>query len=187
MFRAIIHITFVALVFLVPIAAGQSSPTWEKVSSADGRFEVSFPAAASRDVKHLKTASGDYAQMTTYKAEYRDGAFFVTYTDFPYQIDDPQFALEKIQEGFIGGVNAKVVSASASTFMGHPARTFQARTEIQGQSIRFTVKAFVVDRRVYQIAVGRFESRMDEPENDRFLSSFRITSLPEKGRGLTAE
>ena len=187
MFKAIIYAALVTLVCLVPAASAQTAPSWQKLVSADGKFEVSFPAEASRDVKHVKTASGDFAEFTTYKAEYRDGAFFVTYADFPYEIEDPAYALVQSQKGFLNGANATAVSASTATFMGYPARVFQARTEVQGEVIMFSVRAYVVDRRLYQVAVGRFESRISEPENARFLSSFRITARPEPGRRLVGE
>ncbi len=175
MHRSFFISALISLTLLTAAAFGQSTPAWQKVTSAEGKFEVSFPFKPESGQNSFGVGENK-VKMTLFTAEVPEGAFLVTYMDFNSDITDPNEALSLAQKLSVGSVDGTLLSSSATTFMGHPAREFKLRIELTDDLIMVAwVKAVLVERRLYQIAVVTSEANINGPMFSQFVSSFRLS------------
>lgn len=145
----------------------------EAFTSDDGSFKINFPKKPKKAVAPVETEAGK-VDMTTYMYEEEAFAYMVAYTDYPSLIIDatePYSLLEKGKDGFIATMALEITKENSKSDLGDvPGIYFEAA----GNGYFSVAQEFLVENRLYQIAILRGDRAPNEKEIKEFVKSFEF-------------
>jgi hypothetical protein len=141
---------------------------WATYSSVAGRFSMLFPGQPILKEQPVDSTAG---KVTNYVlvASLGSTAFLASYADYPPLNDDPQAVLDRVRDGAVSGVKGTLTKSIAITLKGYPGREFQA----SGEDMRATFRIYLVNNRLYQMAVVCPPDAPTDQVRD-FLNSFDL-------------
>jgi hypothetical protein len=96
--------------------------------------------------------------------------FVVSYADLPPPTSKSEGLLDKVRKGVIDGIKGTLISSSNITHKSYRGREFQASSD----SGVYTSKIFLVNARLYQLAVVAVPGKVAAEDVHRFLNSFDL-------------
>lgn len=174
--RNVLLVGLVVIVSLVP-AFGQQSG-WVKVTSETGKFSVLMPGTQAPEEKAQTVATEtkvpEAAPYSTHLwiAPTDKGIFLVGYVAYaPGYHPSAQSELEANRDNFVKGINAKLISSSATSLGAFPGVEFICESDTR----TFKTRVFMVGSRPYQVTAGTNKGIDDSANVEKFLSSFKVT------------
>ena len=159
------------LVFL-PRSSGQSS--WKLFTSVEGNFSAMMPGTPTEETKPITTESGREAQQHNFIVDKGPTAYFVSYTEYPYDVEDSEQALDHSRDGFLKGIKGHLISERSVTISGYKGRAIKAQTD--NEKYVAYLRQYVVKRRLYQVLIMAENSYTTTTMDDDFFTSFRLVS-----------
>ncbi|NJO84566.1 MAG: hypothetical protein HC828_18535, partial [Blastochloris sp.] len=149
---------------------------WQEVTSEEGNFSALMPGDPEEMSETIPTDIGDveanFVQVATEEAAYQ-----VVYSDYPEEM----IANADIDEIFAGAINGalenidgELVSEEVIDIDGNPGREFVAEAALEGISITYQGRYFLVENRLYQVFVVGDASSMAEEDITLFIDSFML-------------
>ncbi len=164
-------ISALVAVSLMGAAFVEDGTEWTEFTSQDGRFSISFHGKPIEREQEIPTPVGNLtAKMFIGFGAHRDGTFVAAYNDYPNQVD-AETRLEAVKSGIIGRLKAKIISEKKITHDTYPGREVLLDAPSIG---RYRTRFYMVDLRLYQLAVGGTENFVKSEEADQFLDSFKL-------------
>lgn len=156
---------------------------WEEFKSYDGQFRVRTPGPLRHRIDTVKTAVGPIAYHTFMfvmgKEAYAENVFYmVSYCDYPegaLHADSTELIsdfLDATVEEAVQAVRGELIYQQAVEVDGFPGRFWRIHYRDGGAIIK--TKAFLVNRRYYQIQTAMTREMGLNRASDVFLDSFRI-------------
>jgi hypothetical protein len=150
---------FLALIVFAISGFAQTQPQqaapeefWKEFSSAAGRFKVSLPGNPTKTSTTIKLSLGNIKRHTfTLWAGF--GTFFVSYSDLPVNLDEPDDIKEFLDHHWEKDEvvsQGKLLSRTEIELDGYPGREFIVETP----KSTFRMRYYLVGQRFYQIAVS---------------------------------
>ena len=161
---------------IVRATAGRAAdiPGWTEVSDAAGRFSVLMPGAPSRETERINDPWGE---MRLFHFTLRNGPIeklAVEYLDLP----EPYIA-GKTADAILksaGTVDAFNIGGKVTSERSLPLEHFPGRElQVENAAVAMRIRLYLVDRRLYKVLAARPKSRAFSADDERFLSSFRLT------------
>jgi hypothetical protein len=166
-----------ALVLGLVVPAVQAGvAAWRKLAP-DGKFEVMLPVKPTHQKQRLRAPFG-VVEQNRYLAvdDDRDIVYLVETWDLPPGLWDteqsPEEVLDILVRGFIRNLKGQNVRQKQILLGDNPGREFEA-TILDGIG-HLNGRAFLVEDRVYILAVLSPISEEDPRNADRFLRSFKV-------------
>jgi hypothetical protein len=149
---------------------------WRQITSQDGRFRISSPAALVKEVKDVA-----YGERRVTESRF-DGVvapmgFHVSYIDLPASIvkRKPDDVLNKELEAHIQATGVNLLSKESIRFAGFPAVRFKLHDVQKGIFVEGIL--LLAKERRYQLAV-RFTSESSAQNREPFFNSFQVLDGP---------
>jgi hypothetical protein len=161
-------LTAVLLILGLTSALGASqSDEWFKLEPLGGGFSVRLPAKPEEQTK-----SGDDLTMHLFSLETRYAVYLVSYGDYaPSAHIDVDAELITNRDSFVRSLSAAVINSKKVTKDGHQGLEFTA----QNDTTFITCKLYLFGTRIHQISAAVPNGRRDNPDIDRFFSSFTFS------------
>lgn len=163
------------LVSLLATFGAISTPSeWQSVEAEECGFAISMPARPEVTSDTTQAPVGPIVTRS-YVAFDEPDSYTVGCSTFPASffaaVDEAEF-LDGGVERFVAGTNGEIISREEVEIDGHPGRRYAVKV---GEAVIYN-EAFVVDRRVYQLSVSKWEEvGFDEDEGlKRFFGSFEL-------------
>ena len=145
----------------------------ETFTSEDGSFKINFPGKPSKDESPVQTELGNL-EMVTYMYEEGMSAYMVAYSDYPeaaIKASEPYELLEGAKGGYLGNIGLTVTKENnKSELDGVPGIYFEA----EGGGYYTAVQDYLLENRLYQIAILRLDRAPNQKEIDDFIKSFEF-------------
>ncbi len=137
----------------------------------DGKFKISFPSTPTSQSNVQET---DMGNVTVYMfiSEDQGGAYLVSYVDYPAnKMDnlDKKELLNKAKNGFVQALNLTTTDSMFMNYAKHPGILFHAN---DGKTF-VSIRDYLVENRLYQLGMLKYEAITDQEEND-FFDSFEL-------------
>jgi hypothetical protein len=145
---------------------GGGKQSFQDYSSADGRFEVKFPAGNVQ----TKEQSPAGIKQTVIGIEQRDGAFQVFYQDLPF---GQQATMDQAIDVMSKQMDGKVTHRGDFELQGNKGREFEVQIR-KPQAGYISTRLIVVNNRLYQMQVIGTNYRRDHADVQTFWNSFKI-------------
>lgn len=158
---------FICFAFTVK-ASAQTTQTWTKFSSTEGRFTVLMPVEPMREEQTRETRQGKVV-MHFFTSGVDKGLFIVAYAD--YSFGEAKRELDANRDSFLQGMKATLVSESDIKLRGNPGREIRAERD----NLRIRSRIYLVGRRYYQVIAITPATLPADIEADRFLTSFELS------------
>jgi hypothetical protein len=145
------------------------------VQSQDGNFKINFPAAASKS--EVKTPLG--FSVYSHIAESHDAAFMVMYNDYPsglLGLAQPAAMLKAGQDQAIRQQDGTLNSEKAISLGIYPGREFRFTAVKEGVTLKAVWRLYMVNNRLYQVAIVSPQSLPAQDQVDAFFNSFALLS-----------
>jgi len=157
--------------------------SWKEFSSTAGRFKVALPGDPTETSKTVEYSFRKFKRYT-FTLGAGVGAFFVSYSDIPVILDEPdhvkEFLDHHMHEAEVGSSQGKLLSKTEIEIDGYPGRELIMETP----NSTFRMKYYLIGQRFYQIAVSTpKDSAKNAAETARsmeliaakFFDSFKLT------------
>ena len=146
-----------------------------KYFTDDPNFKINFFGISPvKSVKPVETAIGTI-DMTTYMYEKNaELIYMVALSDYPKQYISGSSSgqlLQSTKDGFVGNMNLSVTHEESVSHKGYPGLFFKASG---GPGYYSEVIDYLVDSRLYQVAILRTDRASTEEEIKEFLFSFEL-------------
>jgi hypothetical protein len=156
---------------------GPAEPApWEKFSSPEGRFTLLMPAKPTVSTRDVDTKVGKLT-LYSYAAGNSVAFFGGSFADYPTAARDVAHAeevLDGVRDGVLKGSESKLISEKKISVKGHPGREFTASGKVNETDVIYAWRIYLVDRRLYQLAVGTLVKDSNHPDVAKFLTSFDL-------------
>lgn len=183
-------LTRICFIMALPLLAGQTAPTWRPFAPKDAGFKVEMPGATMEKKQRIKIEAG-VADLSLFICEAPAELFDPQkkFADKTKEIGDVTFVVgvTKYPEGGVeGGLDQRLRNARDAavknaegklyhhrkiTLAGHPGLELWIDTKDNGL---IHTRLYTVKQRLYQtMAIGP-KKRIETPETDRFLNSFKL-------------
>ena len=145
----------------------------DKFHSVDGKFKVNFTGNPDVSNESIPTDVGDIEMyMFMYEKSVTE-AEMIAYSDYPSEMvamSDPDDMLQGAKEGAVSNLGAVITEEKEIMYNKHKGLEFKAN------STQFYVnyKIFLVNNRLYQIAIMRDGSYASQANVDKFFNSFEL-------------
>lgn len=157
---------------------------WQTFSSPDGAFIIEFPAKPVEQRYSIDNPAGNF-EVHSYK-HVGLASYSVSYTDYPFTIDEADVAntsLEHARDGGVRQVNGRLVKETVISIQGHPGRLLVVDSPNGGpHGSMISNKVYLVGRRLYsmQVAIPKdtHESQSLDAAGKKFLDSFELADAP---------
>ena len=155
-----------------PAAAG-----WMEFSPMNGRFSVQMPGIPASEEQNFNTKAGN---MTLYVFNLNRGwtneKFSVQYTDYPEQLlreaGAADTVLKKASTVDAFNIGGTLVSEKVLSLGRYPGRELQ----VENAEMAMRIRLYLIDQRLYKLIATWPKSRSFSADDERFLTSFRLTS-----------
>ena len=142
---------------------------WISYTSTAGRFGVLMPLEPRVTEQGLEIGGGKLVN-NVFLALTQFAVFVVSYADFPPHTSKSGALLDKVRKGVIDGIKGTLISGSNINHKGYRGREFQASSD----SGVYTSRIFLVNARLYQLAVVAVPGKVAPEDVQRFLNSFDL-------------
>jgi len=145
----------------------------DKYYSEDGRFKVNFSGTPEVSNESVPTEVGNIEMyMFMYEKSITE-AEMIAYSDYPSDLvaaSNTDDMLQGAKEGAVGNLGATITAEKEITYGKYKGLEFKAN------STQFYVnyKIFLVNNRLYQIAIMRDGSYASQENVDKFFNSFEL-------------
>lgn len=150
--------------------------TWQPLTSTEGGFTVLMPAGYVNEKTPVDMSGAAKANNTSYRVE-ADGAYWgVSTTDYPQAASrDPQKMLTNARDGALKRWNGTVLSDTAITVAGKPARevTYNVVSEGNTYTVRQRFLLISPQRVIQQAYVGPRGSEKSQ-QAEQFFASLQL-------------
>jgi hypothetical protein len=141
----------------------------------DPDFKINFfGKEPTKSVKPVETAVGTINMITYMYNKSSELIYMVALSDYPKQYivgSNSESLLQSTKEGYVGNMNLTITHEEKLTHKGYPGLFFKA----SGNAGYYTeVIDYLVDNRLYQIAILRTDRASTEEEIKEFLYSFEL-------------
>lgn len=170
-----------AVLLLAPAAltaAGRDTDDWVDFSPKGGKCTVKLPGKPKDMTREVDTPGGKLKVSIWGYEQGADGAYLISYTDFPegtVDADDTDAFFERVQGGIIGSGKGKLTSSKNTKFQKkYPARDIRYTVPtIKGTG---RVRMVLVGDRLYQLMALGNEEFMGSEDVDFYFNSFKLTA-----------
>jgi hypothetical protein len=148
---------------------------WKLFSSPEGAFSVSIPEIPTGRKQTVRTPLGDLEEYR-YVLEPAGGSYAVAHLDFPaerMQGKDPLTLLDDSTASLVSAAQGKQDDLRRIALNGQPGR--EVRFEGSGGSVT-VARLYLVNRRLYQVAVTGTGDFASSAEAEAFLRSFHFVA-----------
>jgi hypothetical protein len=160
-------LTALILIVLASSLAASQADEWFKLEPIGGGFSVMMPTKPEEQVK-----TGDELTLHLFIVDTRYGIYLVSYGDYaPSTRIDVDAELIANRDSFARSLSATVIDSKKITKDGHRGLEFTA----QNDSTFVTSRLYLFGNRIHQISMAVPSGRRDNPDIDRFFSSFTFT------------
>jgi len=179
-----------AINYILCLTLGISALIWgcsppQTLDSVEGKFTVVFPAgypAPTKTTQLVNTEVGDI-NVTLYISEKSNDLCMAVFNDYPEgfaEQSDSETILNGCRNGAVGQVNGNLEKDEPYSVQNHPGHKFYYSTNSTGQKIYGVQIILLAGDRLYQIGyLGSNKDKLNSPEVQNFLSSFKIAEDPQ--------
>lgn len=164
-------------------ASGESDEDgWTKYVSAEGKFNVLFPAEPERVMKPFESGFGKH-QLITYTSTFNKVVYVVGYLDFKTPINDEaslRNMYDSWQQGVISVYPNGELEAKDTTYENRPAREVTYVADL----ITIKAKAFFSKGKLFQMMTMHYVEGGDallrevSVKNEKFFDSLKLDTVP---------
>ncbi|HCN19236.1 MAG: hypothetical protein A2060_04080 [Planctomycetes bacterium GWA2_50_13] len=174
--------TFLAILFLVSTTTsiGYASGSREEFSSSEGRFSAWFPNKPAEEVQTLNSPIGQL-KLHIFMVTGEKHFFCVGYCDYPYagvQTVPVSVLLDGARDGALENlqriVKATLLSEKSISLNGYPGREIKVKCEGSKYTVISWGRYYLVENRLYSVAVTSPVQEIDSTIPQRFLDSFQF-------------
>lgn len=150
-----------------------------KFTSPEGNFSINFHDTPVEKSREVRAADGLATTHTfTYKSD-ENITFSIGYTDLhekPASKKDAQKMLKEAQEGALSMFSdlVKVTKEKKVSYKKHPGLFYKASGGGLHISIYIAVQSYLIEKRLYQIVVIKYNEPLKLGEINPFIKSFRL-------------
>ena len=152
---------------------------WVTHKSASGGFEVLMPGTPKSSTEETPTAVGSIKLHMYIYEKSNDAAFTAMYSDYPkrlVQMSNPNKILEGAQQGGVSNIKGTLKSEKKIKIGKHPGREFSALAPTPiGTQMEYTSRVYLVENRLYQIAIAASIGKVSDADKKKFFASFKLT------------
>lgn len=155
---------------------------WTRYVSAEGKFNVLFPAAPERTVKTVESGLGKHP-LITYTASFNKVAYVVAYLDFKTPIND-ESTLRMMYDSWQSGVTSAFPNGELdekdTVYENRPARELTYVADL----ITIKAKAFFSKGKLFQMMTMHYVDGSDallrevSVKNEKFFDSLKLDTTP---------
>lgn len=156
----------------------QSQTQWQNYTSSDGGFKVLLPSPPQTMTQSIPLESWNL-DLHVFISQDATGEYMVVYSDYPdgfiERLSNREALLEGVQQGFVQGMDATVLSDRDLSLGQYPGREIRYSTE---QGVTGIARFYLVGKRLYQVVVKDGEGELESliQRNRQFLDSFDLTN-----------
>ena len=154
--------------------AAATQPEWVTFNSPEGRFSIQFPQQPRADVQELDVA-GSKIPVYVYTAGSSTVSYVALFADYPSapEEDRLQRVLDALRDDLVVKLEARLNDESKITVDGNAGRQF-LMTKTDGSELIYQWRAFVVGRRMYQVAASYYKRDSKSRELPKYFDSFHL-------------
>jgi hypothetical protein len=161
------------LSLLLGLAACQTAPP-AGFTSKEGRFSIQLSAAPAEKVRSATTRAGQI-DIHLFVHDENNVRYILSYNDFPpvaVAAIDPERLFDSTRDGVVSGYRGKLLTETSIRLDGkYPGREIQVVSGDGAHAMRS--RMFMVNNRLYQVAVALPRAELDSRPALAFLDSFR--------------
>lgn len=145
--------------------------------SEEGGFKIVAPCQLKQEKAERQTAAGIIA-FHTHAGELRGRYWGVVHSDYPAAVVGSLGAETMLlngRNGFVAGVNGRLISDTAVTLNGHPGRRITVlATPEESAGLSLFARFYLVNNRLYQIVAVMPTDKADSAKVNEFMDSFTL-------------
>ena len=163
-----------SMFFLIILATGvkaqETDTSMKEFTSERGLFSVKMPGTPKETTESVKTKSGGTTVVHKFTVEVGELVYIVSYNVYANRPDDISASLDRWRDGFITGVNGKLLKEQQISLSGYQGRAI----DVDCSDALFLVDAYLAEDTLYQVLFGKPKNH-ETPENvDQFFRSFEL-------------
>jgi hypothetical protein len=160
---------------------------WKPFSSQEGRFRILMPGTPMQDKTPVNTRAGSIP-VNVFAVVRPEAFYLVAYSDFPKAItlDSPEVKelLPQVDPNVAKRDGVRIVSQSNLRLRNYPGREIKMQDR---EGVVFRWRAFIVNKRLYQIGVITDKESSLTKSIEGFFKSFQFLDDPSAPRKPTLE
>ena len=173
---ALALITCLFLTLVRVSSATQGVDDWVTFHSPEGRFSLQFPKTPNSDTRDVDSGAEKVTRYeytaTSSKITYM--ASFADYSRVP-DINEQQIVFDRLRDSLAGKLEARVYSETRISTNGNLGREFlMSKTPEGSAEIIYHWRAYIVGRRLYQVAASYYKRDSKSPELSKYFDSFQV-------------
>lgn len=158
---------------LLALAACQTAPQ-AGFTSKEGRFSVALSTAPVEKVRSAKAGAGQI-DIHLFVHDENNFRYILSYNDFPpiaVAAIDPERLFDSTRDGVVSGYKGKLLNETSIRLDGkYPGREIQVLSGDGMHAMRS--RMFMINNRLYQVAVALPKADLDSSTALNFLNSFK--------------
>jgi len=179
--RAHLILVFLALVVII---SGCINSINEKIEekmefrefiSLDGSFSYSMPKEPKIKTENLSTVVGELP-VTEYSLAHGEFAYMIYYNDYPKDVLDlveNKSEVLDVYQSVAETIKGKILSSKDISYGSYPGK--ETVIEFPGGTVIFTGRTYLIDNKLYQLAVTTPIAKKDSDNIKKFFDSFKLT------------
>jgi len=171
---ALIACLFLTLVSVA--SATQRVDDWVTFNSPEGRFSLQFPKTPASDIRDVD-AGAEKVTRYEYTATSSTITYMASFADYSRvpDINEQQIVFDRLRDSLTVKLEARVVSETKISTNGNPGREFlMSKTPEGSAEIVYHWRAYIVGRRLYQVAASYYKRDSKSPELSKYFDSFQV-------------
>jgi len=151
-----------------PLPDRTPAPRWRRVDAYDGRFSISMPGQPEYKTQTLTAKNGHPVRYTTYIVDLGRSIYMASTSDYDSQT---RLSLDGAIDGVLSGYeNPHTIDRRRGSLYGYPGQI----VDFTSGEYRVVVRAFLVRKRLYQLAFTAKRNDFVPSDADRFMSSLQL-------------
>ncbi|MFH2094757.1 MAG: hypothetical protein ABIJ16_03575 [Bacteroidota bacterium] len=145
----------------------------EEYTSADGNFSIKFPGNPTVESQNVPTEVGDIEMVTFMYEKSATEVYMVAYADYPsalIELSNAEDLIQGAKEGAIGEMGLQITDEEKVDINGFPGISFYA----DNGDYYVAYDIYLVDNRLYQVALMRDGGKPKKDAVDSFLGTFKL-------------
>jgi hypothetical protein len=164
------------VISLVLLACGFTQAEWPKFKSTEENFTISMPGEPKQERNSVRGPFGNGHHIYTIES---NGISYVisnsAFDDPPTQPKDIKRILDFARDLVLTVTSGKLLNDKDISLEGFPGR----EVRIEKGKMLWTLHAYVVKGRMYQLMTTEPKAKAQSPETAKFFDSFKLLGLPE--------
>ena len=168
-------VALIACLFLSSFGAA-TQREWVAFSSPEGRFRIEFPKEPVQELKDVDYVVG---KLTMYSASSSTVTYMAAFADYPSEpgADRQQTVFDGLRDSLATKLEARVFDETRISLNGNPGLAFRmSKTLENGQEIIYYWRAYLVGRRLYQVAASYYKRDSQPRELPKYFDSFQLAN-----------